>query len=189
MDISIGLRDDESARTCDVEARKLLGNRRSSVFPAPCRAALGATSHTEASKWNRQVSGKGLSQQTFHILHKIAEVDVLLRADRQAQQVIREVHPEVLFWALNDGVPMSNRKKRSVGFHERVVVLERHYKGATELIEEAGREYRRYEVARDDIVDALAAAVTARIAQGDYKTLPESVEADQKGIRMEMVYT
>ena len=98
VDIPIGLRNDESARTCDVEARKLLGNRRSSVFPAPRRAALGATSHSEASERNRHVSGKGLSQQTFHILHKIAEVDTLLRADRRARQVIREVHPEILFW-------------------------------------------------------------------------------------------
>ena len=68
-----------------------------------------------------------------------------------------------------------------------MAVLERHYKGAAELIEEVGRRYRRYEVARDDIVDALAAAVTARMAQGDYRTLPENVETDQEGLRMEMV--
>jgi predicted RNase H-like nuclease len=36
---------------------------------------------------------------------------------------------------------------------------------------------------------ALAAAVTARMAQGDYRTLPENVETDQEGLRMEMVYT
>lgn len=77
----------------------------------------------------------------------------------------------------------------SAGFRERVIVLERHYKGAMDLIEEVGREYRRYEVARDDIVDALAAAVTARMAQGDYRTLPENVETNQERLRMEMVYT
>ena len=113
------------------------------MFPAPRRAALGATSHSEASERNRHVSGKGLSQQTFHILHKIAEVDTLLRADRRARQVIREVHPEILFWALNNDVSMAKRKKRSEGIRERVMVLERHYKGAAELIEEVGREYRR----------------------------------------------
>ena len=70
-----------------------------------------------------------------------------------------------------------------------MTVLERHYKGAAELIEEVGRKHPRHEVARDDIVDALAAAVTARMAQGDYRTLPKNVETDQEGIRMEMVYT
>ena len=103
--------------------------------------------------------------------------------------MIREVHPEILFWALNDGEPMAKRKKRSEGIRERGMVLERHYKGAAELIEQVGRKHPRHEVARDDIVDALAAAVTARMAQGDYRTLPENVETDQEGLRMELVYT
>lgn len=34
VDIPIRLREDGQARACDVEARKLLGPRRSSVFPA-----------------------------------------------------------------------------------------------------------------------------------------------------------
>ena len=103
--------------------------------------------------------------------------------------MIREVHPEILFWALNNDVSMAKREKRSEGIRERVMVLERHYKGAAELIEQVGRKHPRHEVARDDIVDALAAAVSARIAQGDYRTLPENVETDQEGLRMEMVYT
>ena len=69
------------------------------------------------------------------------------------------------------------------------MVLERHYKSAAELIEQVGRKHPRHEVARDDIVIALATAVTARMAQGDYRTLPENVETDQEGIRIEMVYT
>ncbi len=84
-------------------------------------------------------------------------------------------------------VKRANRKGRAAGFSERVAVLERHYKGAAELIEQVGRKHPRHEVARDDIVDALA--VTARMAQGDHRTLPENVETDQEGIRIEMVYT
>src|SRR5437879_3364868 len=43
IDIPIGLLDGE--RACDKAARRLLGRPRgSSVFPAPCRAALEATS-------------------------------------------------------------------------------------------------------------------------------------------------
>src|SRR6476620_489556 len=50
VDIPIGLRDTErDERRCDLEARVLLGPRASSVFPAPCRAALGLATYREAS--------------------------------------------------------------------------------------------------------------------------------------------
>ena len=43
VDIPIGLRDSDSApRLCDQEARRLLGPRGSSVFPAPIRSVLRA---------------------------------------------------------------------------------------------------------------------------------------------------
>ena len=48
VDIPIGL-SDGPPRLCDVEARALLGERRSSVFPAPVRAVLGARSYEQAS--------------------------------------------------------------------------------------------------------------------------------------------
>src|SRR4051812_6750777 len=66
MDIPIGLLD--GSRPCDKEARKLLGQPRgTSVFAAPCRAALVAKTHAEASAINRQNTGRGLSRQAFGI--------------------------------------------------------------------------------------------------------------------------
>src|SRR5438132_8300619 len=48
IDVPIGLTD-SGPRACDVGARKLLGGKRaSSVFPAPVRAALAATSYADA---------------------------------------------------------------------------------------------------------------------------------------------
>ena len=44
VDIPIGL-SDGPPRKCDVDARALLGDRRSSVFPAPVRPVLGARSY------------------------------------------------------------------------------------------------------------------------------------------------
>jgi len=41
IDIPIGLPESEP-RWCDVEARSMIGPRRSSVFPAPLRGLLGA---------------------------------------------------------------------------------------------------------------------------------------------------
>src|ERR1700758_1845574 len=59
IDIPIGLLD--GPRACDKAARKLLGQPRGrSVFPVPCRAALGAQSYAEASSTNRQKAARGL---------------------------------------------------------------------------------------------------------------------------------
>src|SRR5438105_378635 len=53
IDIPIGLL--ECSRACDKAARRLLGQPRgSSVFAAPCRAALSANSHATGNAINRQ---------------------------------------------------------------------------------------------------------------------------------------
>src|SRR5215470_11300456 len=74
IDIPIGLLN--GSRACDKAARKLLGQPRgTSVFEAPCRAALSATTHAAASQINREKTGRGLSQQAFGIIPKIKQVD------------------------------------------------------------------------------------------------------------------
>ena len=67
VDVPIGL-PQRGPRDCDVEARRLLGARRSSVFPAPIRGVLAAASHAEASRARRQVEEKGLSVQAWAIV-------------------------------------------------------------------------------------------------------------------------
>jgi predicted RNase H-like nuclease len=64
VDIPIGL-SGVGPRRCDAEARRLLGPRRSSVFPAPARDTLGASCHAQASALNQQAGGKRLSIQSF----------------------------------------------------------------------------------------------------------------------------
>jgi len=74
IDIPIGLL--ECPRACDKAARNLLGQPRgSSVFPAPCRAAVHAATYEEASAVNREKMGRGLSQQAWGIASKIKQVD------------------------------------------------------------------------------------------------------------------
>src|SRR5215467_10248255 len=108
IDIPIGLL--ECSRECDKTARKLLGQPRgTSVFSAPCRAALSATTHAAASQINREKTGRGLSQQAFGIIPKIKQVDNAITPD--SQQWAFEVHPEVCFWALNQRQPMLHNKK------------------------------------------------------------------------------
>jgi predicted RNase H-like nuclease len=69
IDIPIGLLD--CSRACDKAARKLLGRPRgTSVFAAPCRAALSAATHVFARQINREKADRGISQQAFGIIPK-----------------------------------------------------------------------------------------------------------------------
>lgn len=121
IDIPIGL-PDSGSRRCDIEARKMIGPRRNSVFPAPARGLLGSETYEEASARSRAISGKGISRQTFAILPRIHEVDLLMTPDRQRHLV--EVHPEVCFTILAGG-PMAHHKATNEGRAERLAALRR----------------------------------------------------------------
>src|SRR5271156_3342724 len=120
IDIPIGLL--AGPRACDKAARKLLGQPRgSSVFPAPCRPALGAQTYAEASSINRQKTTMGLSQQAWGIAPKIKQVDDAITSD--CQRWAFEVHPEVCFWVLAGERPMAHGKKTKAGVSERLDLL------------------------------------------------------------------
>ena len=190
VDIPIGLRDDDGrARGCDTLARRLLGRKRgSSVFPAPPHAVLGTEDYAAALQRSRAVTGKGLSMQTFRIAPKIREVDGLLRGGQRARAMIREVHPEVCFWAFAGGKSMKHRKKTREGIDERMEVLTSVMPESQDVVTAALAQFKRKELARDDIVDALVALATARSRPGNLHTLPDSPELDSQGLPMEMVF-
>jgi predicted RNase H-like nuclease len=174
IDIPIGLLD--GSRACDRAARKLLGQPRgSSVFPAPCREALAAQNHADASAINLRVTGRGLSQQAFGIAPKIKQVDDAITPE--CQRWAFEVHPEVCFWALAGRRPMAHRKKIPAGVDERVALLltafpdiERH------LL------HRPSGVGKDDLLDAAVAAWTAlRLHRGEARQVCEP-EHDGRGL-------
>ena len=190
VDIPIGLPDESIVtRECDTMARsKLRWPRRSSVFPTPARAALGAgDDYEEAKRRNLNAIGKKISKQTFNIVPKIQEVDSLLGNDEKARCVVREVHPEICFWAFA-GRPMKHGKKKKEGYAERLAVLESVRPSARQEIEEILKEFRRKVVSRDDAVDAMAAAITAATETRNLQTLPPCPPTDSKGLPMEMVY-
>lgn len=188
IDIPIGLKTNGSAeRRCDPIVRKLLGPRRSSVFPAPCRAAIYASSYQEACDINQRLTGKRLSVENWHIIPKIRQMDSLLSDDKSVGGCIREIHPEFCFWGLA-GRPMQHAKKRTEGLAERMQLLQSIYPRTTDIIDYALSTYRRKDVARDDILDALAAAVTGLLGGQDLASIPQEPEFDERGLRMEMVY-
>jgi predicted RNase H-like nuclease len=184
LDIPIGLCEGEGARECDTAARRLLGGRRaSSVFPAPVRQALLANDRETASKINFKCSGKKLSCQSFNILEKIRQVDNLIKPELQRQ--IREIHPEISFWALNNKRPMQHKKSRLSGRNQRMQLLSHTFPGLEEIVALA-RKPR--EMAPDDILDAFVAVWTAaQTICGKTITLPENPACDSTGLRMEIL--
>jgi predicted RNase H-like nuclease len=177
IDIPIGL-PDKGSRRCDLEARKLIGPRRSSVFPAPFRSVLGALTYEDAAIRCRAVSGKSLSLQSFGILPKIGEVDSLMTPDRQRHLV--EVHPEVCFTVLA-GAPMSHHKATPEGRDERLSVLSRVFSDI-----DLDARVRVRGTSPDDVLDAFASAWSAtRWLSGRHVQL--GGDLDSRGLRMEMI--
>jgi predicted RNase H-like nuclease len=176
IDIPIGLSAD-ARRACDREARRLIGPRRSSVFPAPVRSVLGAATHGEACAASRRACGRGISTQLFNILDKIREVDLLQSPRLQAQ--LFEMHPELSFTMLA-GAPMRSNKRTAVGRAERLAALRSTFGDVDRIVEPppAGAK-------RDDVLDAMVGAWTARrYVAGAHVQL--GGELDDRGLRMEM---
>ena len=174
VDIPIGL-PASGVRACDVAARRLLGPRRSSVFPAPARAVLGAATWEEANARSRAVDGRGLARQTFGLLAKIAEVDRLVTP--AAQQRVVEVHPEVAFATMAGGPMASPKRTAEGGAARRALVTERFGEVPARL---PG-------AAPDDVLDACAVLwVAGRFHRRVHEVLGDGA-VDARGLRMEIV--
>lgn len=187
VDIPIGLPYDQSPRQCDDQARGKLGQPRgSSVFPAPAREALGASSYEDACDRNKNVTGKKVSRQTYGILPKVHEVDDLVRHDEKARRIVQEVHPELCFWAFNERRALLHNKKKPEGRGERLAILEEHWPRARDAAEKIRDELRDDNVAPDDIVDAMVAALTAR--HRALCRIPDQPQTDAAGLPMQMTF-
>ena len=156
VDIPIGLPDGSERRAADVEARKLLGPRGSSVFATPPRVVLEAPSYAKANALSKKRFGHGISTQSYALRKKIFEVDACAAADDR----IYEVHPEVCFTAMNDE-PLAWPKK---SWHGQSVRLRLLANAGIIIPVDLGPVGS---IPPDDIIDAAAAAWSAqRIASG-----------------------
>jgi predicted RNase H-like nuclease len=190
IDIPIGLLEQGAeGRRCDKEVRRLLGRpRASSVFPPPLRPALQCRTRAEASAVNYARSGKGIGAQTWNICNKIREVDEHLRGVPSATERVREAHPELLFWALNNREPMRHPKSTAAGMDERLAVLSRFLSSAEEAVKHAAAAFPRSAVKPDDLVDALALALAASAGEKALSSVPTQAQRDAYGLPMEIVY-
>ncbi|MGD2187627.1 MAG: DUF429 domain-containing protein, partial [Desulfobacterales bacterium] len=163
IDIPIGL-PDRGKRECDTQTRKILRQRASSVFPVPCREVLQAKTYKQACHINKHQLGVQLSIQTWNISAKIFDVDRLMRRNKDARHRMRESHPELCFWALGGGRPMIYSKKSAQGFSERYSILNTIYPQTRTILHQSLDRFLRKDLANDDILDAIALAISARLS-------------------------
>jgi predicted RNase H-like nuclease len=184
VDIPIGLLDRPGRRTCDVEARRLLGRgRASSVFAPPSRRALAFDDYVGASETNFQLTGRHLNKQSFNIAAKVREVDEAMKSGMQGR--VLEVHPELCFQALNGHAVSRVNKKTTAGREARWRLLRTVFPdlgpNPTLPVQLKGL------CGADDYVDALVCAWTAAcVARGVGRRIPSEPEMDEPGLRMEM---
>ncbi len=191
VDMPIGLPDVaiKGGRLCDNETRSRLGARQSSVFSVPSRASVVETDYAQACAVNLRHSDppRRVSKQCFNLFVKMREVDACVTRELQAR--VREVHPELAFWALNGGAPLDLPKKvksapSAPGLELRRLLLER--AGFSRDITQASKWPRRL-VGPDDIIDACALAWSAeRLWRGEGLILPSDPPTDGRGLRMEI---
>lgn len=179
VDIPIGLAP-TGPRACDTEARRRLGPRRSSVFPAPVRAVLGTSTYEEACAVSREACGKALSKQLYNIVAKIAEVDAV--QSPRLQQQLFEASPELSLAVMHGDAPMQHSKRTANGRAERIAVLHEHVGVDVRGLLDA----RTFGAQPDDVLDALALAWTAR-RYVDGSCLRLGGELDATGLRMEVI--
>lgn len=195
----IGLPDfsQKGGRGPEALVRPLLGQRQSSVFAIPSRAALYAdtndfttieawyAAHRRASEVAKATSDppRGVSIQAFGIFSKIREIDALLIARPELRGRVFESHPEVAFCRLNGGEPMTLPKKikgavNPAGMEERKALLYRHGYEKTFLDQTPPKG-----AASDDFLDAaVMMLIAARIARSEAKLFPDPPLADRFGI-------
>jgi predicted RNase H-like nuclease len=186
IDIPIGLTG-RGRRLCDEQARQLLGARRSSVFPAPIRAALGAATRVEASRITEAIDGRRVGAQAFAIYRRIRDVDAALRGRRLLRQRVVEAHPEVCFWAWNGRRPMRFPKRLREGLAERRRLVAARF--GRDALAQVRSAFPRSRVGDDDIADAFATLWTAeRCARREAESLPPRGPCDSCGLLMRIVH-
>jgi predicted RNase H-like nuclease len=172
----VGLPDPGQTRPCDDGARVQLGPRAGSVVAAPSRALLDIATFAEA-----KAVDPGMDIVRWRSLAKAAEVAREVQSWRQ--RTVWEVHPELAFTSMNDGVPLRYGRRSELGRKVRQDLLTAKLPGCERVLEE-----RPDGVRAQKLLDALADLWTARriLARAISRMAPDPVWNDD-GVRMDIV--
>jgi predicted RNase H-like nuclease len=189
VDVPIGLPERAGAggRAAENALRPLLGERQSSVFSVPSRAAVYAADYREACRIALATSQppRKVSKQLFNIAPKIREVDECLRAAPAHAARVFEVHPELAFWRLNGERPLTEPKKVKSRPHEPGLALRRRLLVDAGLPANVVNAPLPHGAGPDDLLDTLACAVVARrIYAGLARPFPDPPPRDAFGLPM-----
>jgi predicted RNase H-like nuclease len=164
---------DLGVRTCDHEARALLGRRGGSIHNAPTRFAL-----QHGGGW----SETNLDAVTAALLPRYQEIAAEMSPYRQ--RTIFEGNPELSFYQLLADTPLHASKKIEEGLGERREILEQKVPGVSRIL-----DAQIDDVPQKHLLDAAALLWTARrVFARAAKRLPAEAEWDSEGLRMEFVY-
>jgi predicted RNase H-like nuclease len=171
----VGYRDskDGGPRTCDIEARQMLGNRGSLIQNAPTLEVL---------RRGYAVPEDHLDAVTIQRMSAYVEVFKEMSPYRQRQ--VYEGNPELSFFLLNDFTPLQLSKKTGEGRVERMEILTKKVPNIATVLdaEIPGVSIR-------NLTDVAAMVATARrVFTKSAKRIPTDGEWDSEGLRMEMVY-
>lgn len=166
VDIPIGLEKTKPRRSCDVEARRYLGSRSSTIFSPPCLNAVSEKTYQSAKTINLQITGMSISKQAWFLSNKILEA----RHALDKGLPLKEGHPECSFTTfLNE--PIKFKKKSLKGLFKRIDVL---YQLGFDIPKLATQLTDQIEANADDLIDAAILCWTAsRCAAGENKKFPQ----------------
>ena len=186
IDMPFGL-SDKGERTCDQQARQLLGKRGATIFTTPCRLAVFANNYVQACELNEACCGKKISIQAWNLTPRIKELDYFLRANPELKKSFFESHPELCFAWLNHGEILLSKKKSEEGRLQRLKLLQKIIDFKKDDIEEWRTVLGRSKVKMDDVLDAAVLAVCAAMPPSCRIYIPEKIEKDSFGLRMNIV--
>jgi predicted RNase H-like nuclease len=170
IDIPLGFAV-EGWREADALAARRLGARAASVFRVPRRAVWDEPDYATANRRCRDLTGAGLSVQSFGLRRRVLEANAL----RDAGRLLVEIHPELSFATMNGG-PLAHPKKSWAGQVQRRALLAHAGIQIPDDLGPAGA------AAPDDVLDAAAVAWSAaRLARGEAVCLPDPPQRDAHG--------
>lgn len=193
VDVPLGLPVD-SRRTCDVEAKRLLGEYHQRLFYTPTRQAV-YEQHFETAKRVNERAGFSIQNQVWALVPRIRELDEFLDRHHGAIDRIAETRPELCFFGFNDRTPVEPSRRTPEGNAHRLDLLETVFEEARPLFESCRDRYLSPDYAsflRDeaDILDAMVTAVAARRPGEQLGKLPPATDPprDDRGLPMQLVY-